>query len=79
MMLFTLTRSFPFPFFSVHKQQFHLHSRPRLRSGGGGGGGSIKIPGAAAAGDTPEDMLLKHVFTTPSRLGSGGRQQALPL
>lgn len=31
--------------------------------------------GAAAAGDTPEDMLLKHVFTAKSRLGSGGPER----
>lgn len=74
MMLFTLAHS-SFSLFSVHKQLFHLHSRPRSRSGGGGGGGSIKIPGAAAAGDMPEDVLLKHVFTTKSRLGSGGQSR----
>lgn len=35
--------------------------------------------GAEAVRDTPEDPLLKRVFTAKSRLGSGGRKQVLSL
>ena len=62
------TQSFPLhfpPLFFKHssgRQWLRLHQDTR---------------GAEAAGDKPEGTLMKHVFTTKARLGSGGERRWL--